>query len=580
MNHLLELQRSLLARRKKTGIVSRKQLPLERKQAGTQYQSPAWTFSLPADPTQDLHEMDLDVVARAHTEEAVPGHCSLRPAEHAATEHFSLEEFRCKDQDKTPVPVSVRGNTQRLMEQLEVLRSELGKPVIVHSGYRTVAYNKRVGGEDQSQHLCGAAADITVSGYSPAQVHEKIEALIASGKMMQGGLGLYDGFVHYDVRGRKSRWRKTSAAAQSWEMSEPSIDYYAWPEKYGRGDARYDQAVAEWIRHNRETTPIFSGLHLVYRKPGDNRWLHAPPDNASFTSLRNKGYQLLGYDYGGNFSNDPAPNWNEPDAARGKGYEIIRDEMRHEGGISSVNTWDNQQLTLGWGFSLRYLGPGHNEGIKVLQYNLDASPELRKAMLEVGLALKDGRIHYFAGGTSTILTGTDAMAGVKWNPRLLSRLITELEKRPQVNADANARALKDIRLSKMPADIFSWPEDSLRLAFSLSHWAPAGIVWSQLSGTNGNLAALVKSFTRNFHRVRAGGYEGAYAISSLANGALYAQDIRTALKKRGRGAFPKAGDMGTIKRIVQSAFTDNYRTDAAYRDYVFVELDGMVYLLP
>ena len=34
----------------------------------------------------------------------------------------------------------------------------------------------------------------------------QIEKLIKEGKMKQGGIGIYKGFIHYDIRGTKARW--------------------------------------------------------------------------------------------------------------------------------------------------------------------------------------------------------------------------------------------------------------------------------------------------------------------------------------------------------------------------------------
>ena len=43
-------------------------------------------------------------------------------------------------------------------------------------------------------------------GVSPSDVHARIESLIQQGRMLQGGLGLYRTFVHYDIRGARARW--------------------------------------------------------------------------------------------------------------------------------------------------------------------------------------------------------------------------------------------------------------------------------------------------------------------------------------------------------------------------------------
>lgn len=121
------------------------------------------------------------------------------------TPNFYLEEFACHD--GTPVPPKYIDNVRALAVHLQALRDYLGEPVHINSAYRTAAHNKRIGGEPNSQHLLAKAADITVKSKSPKQLATIIELLIANGKMKQGGLGIYAGFVHTDIRGAKARWR-------------------------------------------------------------------------------------------------------------------------------------------------------------------------------------------------------------------------------------------------------------------------------------------------------------------------------------------------------------------------------------
>jgi uncharacterized protein YcbK (DUF882 family) len=121
------------------------------------------------------------------------------------TPNFTLEEFRCKD--GTPVPTELLENVTELAQNLQVLRDNLGAAVTVTgSGYRTPAHNKKVNGAKNSQHLYAKAADINAEGYTPVALATVIERLIASGKMKQGGIGIYKNFVHYDIRGTKARW--------------------------------------------------------------------------------------------------------------------------------------------------------------------------------------------------------------------------------------------------------------------------------------------------------------------------------------------------------------------------------------
>lgn len=120
------------------------------------------------------------------------------------TKNFHLSEFHCRD--GTEVPAEFMTNVLALAANLQVLRDEIGEPVHVNSGYRTITYNRSIGGAPKSQHLKAKAGDITAKSYTPKQLAAVVERLIKAKRMKQGGLGIYPGFIHYDVRGIKSRW--------------------------------------------------------------------------------------------------------------------------------------------------------------------------------------------------------------------------------------------------------------------------------------------------------------------------------------------------------------------------------------
>jgi uncharacterized protein YcbK (DUF882 family) len=120
------------------------------------------------------------------------------------TKDFNRSEFDCNDGSAMPKEVLL--NIQKLANQLQVLRDCLGVPITVNSAYRSPSYNKKIGGVSNSQHVLGKAADITAKGYTPAQVNAIIEQLIKSGDMLQGGLGSYSTFTHYDIRKTRARW--------------------------------------------------------------------------------------------------------------------------------------------------------------------------------------------------------------------------------------------------------------------------------------------------------------------------------------------------------------------------------------
>ena len=119
------------------------------------------------------------------------------------TPNFNINEFSCHD--GTGVPWDLVENVKVLAQNLQVLRDHLGEPVRLNSGYRNPTYNQKIGGAPDSYHMKGQAADITVKSKSPKQLKALIEKLIAQGKMKQGGIGLYPGFLHYDT-GPKRRW--------------------------------------------------------------------------------------------------------------------------------------------------------------------------------------------------------------------------------------------------------------------------------------------------------------------------------------------------------------------------------------
>ena len=77
-------------------------------------------------------------------------------ADYKISDHFMLAEMACKDgSDK------VLYSTE-LMSMLEKLRAYGGFTIHINSGYRTPAYNRKIGGASMSQHTKGTAADIVV----------------------------------------------------------------------------------------------------------------------------------------------------------------------------------------------------------------------------------------------------------------------------------------------------------------------------------------------------------------------------------------------------------------------------------
>ena len=117
------------------------------------------------------------------------------------SENFVSTEFDCHGKgccSETTV-------NPKLVEYVQKIRDHFGKSITITSGYRCATHNKNVGGATGSRHSKGDAADIVVSGITPAEVAKYAESIGIK------GIGLYetnvDGhFTHIDTRDVKSFW--------------------------------------------------------------------------------------------------------------------------------------------------------------------------------------------------------------------------------------------------------------------------------------------------------------------------------------------------------------------------------------
>ena len=123
------------------------------------------------------------------------------------TKNFSKSEFDCNC--GCDMPEEVLMEIQKLAGQLQHIRDFIRKPIKITNAYRCPKHNKKVGGVSNSQHILGKAADIQVSGLDPLEVYKTIDNLTEHGHILQGGLGKYNTFTHYDIRKTRARWDKT-----------------------------------------------------------------------------------------------------------------------------------------------------------------------------------------------------------------------------------------------------------------------------------------------------------------------------------------------------------------------------------
>lgn len=109
--------------------------------------------------------------------------------------HFSRSEFRCRDDHGKPCPYcgGKADVDPRLVELLEEIREFTGIPMTITSGYRCARRNAEVGGEPNSAHLTGEAADFWVSGN-----RDRFRFLAALNWCDAYRLGLGPDFIHVD----------------------------------------------------------------------------------------------------------------------------------------------------------------------------------------------------------------------------------------------------------------------------------------------------------------------------------------------------------------------------------------------
>lgn len=119
------------------------------------------------------------------------------------TKNFHRKEFDCKD--GTKVPDELKSNLIKLAVNLQKIRDTINTPIVINSGYRTESHNKLEKGAKFSRHLTAEAADLKQNKLTPLEFYELLEKLMDNGDIEQGGLFLYNTFVHYDVRGIRAR---------------------------------------------------------------------------------------------------------------------------------------------------------------------------------------------------------------------------------------------------------------------------------------------------------------------------------------------------------------------------------------
>ena len=136
------------------------------------------------------------------------------------TEHFTLGEMTTTNHRSLMHQnlVEAQGHIDALRATCllaEKVRALFGRPMIVHSGYRCPALNKRIGGSPRSQHMLGQALDFHVVGVALEHVYEAIE---------QSGIPLGQCILE-GYRGHHPSWLHLSLG-YPWRPREKSMQFF------------------------------------------------------------------------------------------------------------------------------------------------------------------------------------------------------------------------------------------------------------------------------------------------------------------------------------------------------------------
>ena len=110
--------------------------------------------------------------------------------------HFTMGELQCRDGSKG-VP------TVRTLIALRNLRYSWSSPMTIVSAYRSPEHNLKIGGALNSYHVKGEAIDVNTSGMNDRL---KYFFVLQAGNAGFKGIGIYDNFIHLDIREEFAYW--------------------------------------------------------------------------------------------------------------------------------------------------------------------------------------------------------------------------------------------------------------------------------------------------------------------------------------------------------------------------------------
>lgn len=191
--------------------------------------SQCWFNGQTIKSSRKVHDFILVYLKKEEIPVGVKSYSVKKSGSTYLSDNFKVREFACNDGSDT-VLIS-----DELVNVLQKIRDHFGVAVVINSGYRTIAYNKKVGGVSNSQHLKGMAADIVAKGITPLEVAQYAEYLMPN----SGGIGVYQTFTHIDVRSDRSRWDSRSGN---------DITVSGWPGYKEETEMSETDKAIQWVQ--------------------------------------------------------------------------------------------------------------------------------------------------------------------------------------------------------------------------------------------------------------------------------------------------------------------------------------------
>lgn len=230
------------------------------------------------------------------------------------------------------------------------------------------------------------------------------------------------------------------------------------------------RAMVDLIKENRE----------AIQDPTEELKLH------SYGGNRNAGYMYIGKSAYSTPKGTKVPG----DERKTQVNEAIWKELSGEGGVSAINTYDEQILSWGRGFG------ASTGGLRKVMELLPVP--LRYKLLEAGVAYIDGKWLVVDTQTGLIEQENNALRLIQFDKKLLSLLINLAENNSEEFAETQWKAVA-ATLGNYPASVLSWDDSAIALAAHCIHWRATG--WGPYKDTGGNIKKIVQVITSKVGKV-------------------------------------------------------------------------------